>query len=222
MKVIINLEIHAYAEERLCDEVFDSPPSYGILGPQIMVPLLHNRNKSFAFLYDDKTKVDEAIAAIENQIWGNDVSRFKEFSPLQYYFMYNNERYSVSNPSHSFQDLLMKYFDPKDTGAMTAYILVCCDAGDVGTQWPLRFYVNSHEAGRHHEAHIHVRDVRHRYEASIRISDGEIIAGKLPAKLARLAKEKILADQEYFYYCWNTMTDGLKVDINHHYHITNY
>ena len=44
-----------------------------------------------------------------------------------------------------------------------------------------------------------------------------IIAGELPSKYAKMAKKKILSDQEYFYNCWNTMTDGLQVDINHHY-----
>ena len=62
-----------------------------------------------------------------------------------------------------------------------------------------------------------MRDAGYEYEASIRISDGEIIAGTLPTKLANKAKDKILEDQDYLYHCWNTMTDGLKIDINHHY-----
>lgn len=39
MKLTVKLEIHAYAEEKLCDEYFDDPPFFGINGPEIMLPL---------------------------------------------------------------------------------------------------------------------------------------------------------------------------------------
>lgn len=129
----------------------------------------------------------------------------------------DDERYYIDNDGQNFSELLEKYLDPNHTGTIVVGILVSCNAGDVGGVWPLRFYVRSRESGSHHEAHIHVSDIGHQHEAAVRISDGEVIAGKLPRKLAKLAKESILADQEYFYKCWNTMTDGLKVDINHHY-----
>lgn len=129
----------------------------------------------------------------------------------------DGERYYVSDIEHDFSTLKSKYLDPKSTGGIMVGVLVSCNAGDIGGVHPLRFYVRSREAGNNHEAHVHVCDVGHQYEASVRISDGEVIAGKLSKKLAKLAKESILADQEYFYNCWNTMTDGLKVDINRHY-----
>lgn len=215
MEIKIKLEVHAYAEEKLCDEVFDDPPFYGINGPEIMVPLRNKRDYVTQFEYNNNTRVVDAINAVKYEVWGRNGEI--EWAPTSYSFLVDGERYYIDNDECNFSELILKYLDPNHTGTITVGILVSCNAGDVGGAWPLRFYVRSHESGSHHEAHLHVRDVGHQYEASVRISDGEIIAGKLPRKLARLAKESVLADQEYFYKCWNTMTDGLKVDINHHY-----
>ena len=215
MNVTVRLEIHAYAENALCDRVFDEPPFYGINGPKIMRPLSEKRGHIFCLKYDKDTHVGDIIDAVKQVVWGKDGE--PAWSPTLYSFLHNNERYYIINRSQNFDALLHKFLDPDRTGHITVCILVSCDAGDVGSEWPLRFYVHSRESGSHNEAHIHVCDVGHRYEASVRISDGEIIAGALPRKLAKLAKKKILSDQEYFYNCWNTLTDGLKVDINHHY-----
>ena len=215
MKITVKLEIHAYAEEQLCDECFDDPPYLGINGPEIMLPLSKKRGHTFIYEYSESTRVADIIDAVKQDIWGSDGE--PECSPTSYSFLIDGERYYVHDYERSFPALKSKYLDPQNTGVITVGVLVSCNAGDIGGVHPLRFYVRSHEAGNHHEAHVHVYDVGHQYDASVRISDGEVIAGKLPPKLAKLAKKSILADQEYFYNCWNTMTDGLKVDINHHY-----
>lgn len=215
MNVTVKLEIHAYAEEKLRDEMLDDLPFYGIHGPEIMRPLSEKRGCCFSLEYDETTHASDVMKAVKQTIWGRDGE--PEGSSTSYSFLQNKERYYITDNTCNFRKLLSKYLDPNNTGCITVCVLVSCDAGEVGSEWPLRFYVYSHESGRHNEAHIHVRDVGHRYEASVRISDGEIIAGELPAKYAKLAKRKILSDQAYFYNCWNTMTDGLKVDINHHY-----
>lgn len=220
MKLTVKLEIHAYAEEKLCDEYFDDPPFFGINGPEIMLPLSKKRGQSFVFEYYEQTRVIDIINAVRREIWEDNGE--PEWSPVSYAFLIDGERYYIDDGNHDFLTLKSKYLDPQNAGTITIGVLVSCNAGDVGGVHPLRFYVRSREAGNHHEAHVHVRDVGHQYEASVRISDGEVIAGKLPKKLAKLAKESILADQEYFYNCWNTMTDGLKVDINHHYGYINY
>lgn len=215
MEIKICLEIHAYARERLCDRYFDDAPFYGINGPEVMFPLSQKRGYTCSFQYDATTCVGEVIDFIKMIIWGSikdDVP-----APVSYSFLCKGERYYVHDGEHNFLDLLTAYFDPNGTGIVTVCILVSCDAGEVATEKPLRFFVRSHEAGSHHEPHIHVCDTGHEYEASVRISDGEVIAGKLPRQYAKLAKKKILSDQAYFYHCWNTMTDGLQVDINRHY-----
>ena len=215
MELTVKLEIHAYAEDQLCDECFDDPPFFGINGPEIMLPLSKKRGHVFVCEYHEQTRVVDIINAVKREIWGDDGE--PKCSPTSYSFLVDGERYYVSDIEHDFSTLKSKHLDPKSTGVITVGVLVSCNAGDIGGVHPLRFYVRSREAGNHHEAHVHVCDVGHQYEASVRISDGEVIAGKLSKKLAKLAKESILADQEYFYNCWNTMTDGLKVDINRHY-----
>lgn len=214
MNIQIKLEIHAFAEEQLCDDCFDAP-YYGINGPEIMQPLSVKRNHIMTFQYDSQTSLRELVDAVKHEIWGD--SEAETYAPVDYAFLVHDERYYITDDSQYFMKLLPRYLDPDSTGIITFCILVSCDAGDVAREGPLRYYVHSHEAGKHNEPHIHVCDTGHEYEASIRISDGEIIAGELPRKFAKLAKKKILSDQPYFYNCWNTMTDGLQADINHHY-----
>lgn len=212
-KVSVSLDIHAFAEERLCDRWFDSPPDYGIVGPEIMKPLSTKRNTQMELLYCEDTLVDDLIHAVKEYIWN---APDFEAGNTQYAFLVDGERYYPDYQSN-FQKLLNKYLDPTGAGTIVLTILVCHDAGDVGFEYPLRFYVNSHEGNRHRDAHIHVEDTSHQYSAAIRISDGEVIAGKLPKKLANIAKRTILSDQIYFIDCWNKQTDGLEVDINKHF-----
>lgn len=215
MEIKIRLEIHAYAREKLHDWDFDSAPSYGINGPEVMLPLSKKRGVVILFSYDENTSLGDVINFVKSAIWGT--SDTEVSAPVSYSFLVEDERYFIADKTKLFRNLLGTYLAPDDTNTITICVLVSCDAGEVASEWPLRFYVHSREAGSHHEPHIHVCDTGHEYEASIRISDGEIIAGELPRKYAKLAKKKILSDQPYFYHCWNTMTDGLQVDINHHY-----
>lgn len=220
MRVRIKLEIHAYESERLCDECFDDAPGYGLYGPEGMLPLVRKRNSEMVFDYNERSTINDMIESIEGTIWGD--SAAKELVPTTFTFLVGTERYIIADGEHNFNNILSKYIDTNGTGAITVCILVCCDAGTVGREGPLRYFVHSRESGSHHEAHIHVCDKANEYEASVRISDGEVIAGELPSKYAKMAKAKILSDQEYFYKCWNTMTDGLRIDINHHYGIIDY
>lgn len=215
MNIQLKLAIHAFAEEQLCDECFDDAPYYGINGPEVMYPLSVKRNHIMTLQYDSQTSLGEIISAVKYEIWGN--SETEVCAPVDYAFLVHNERYYIADESQRFMELVPRYLDPDNTGIVTFCILVSCNAGDVAREGPLRYYVHSHEAGKHSEPHIHVCDTAHEYEASVRISDGKVVAGKLPRKYAKMAKEKILSEQAFFYECWNTRTDGLKVDINHHF-----
>lgn len=210
-------DIHAYSEERLCDGSFE-PPYYGILGPEIMMPLAKYRGRSYEFEFDENTTLGNLISAVEVMIWGEVNSPYKTG---EYAFLVGNERLFIEDNNMLFEPIFQKYLT-NIPAPIPFSILVSCDAGEVATEDPLRFYVKSREAGSHHEAHIHVRDTGHQYDASVRISDGKVIAGYLPPKYARLAREKILSDQRYFYNCWNTKTDGLRVDIDKHLGLINY
>jgi hypothetical protein len=215
MHISIKIEVHAFAEEKLCDKVLDDAPFYGINGPEIMLPLSKIRGQVFTFEYGNQTTLDDIRKAILFFVYGDTI--ISEFLPISFSFLVGNERYYFGDNNAKLSFIISKYLDPEHSGQIVVCILVSCNAGTVATESPLRFYVNSRESGRHHEAHIHVRDTDNQHEASIRISDGKVIAGKLPAKFEQLAKKKILSDQDYFFDCWNKMTDGLKVDIDHHY-----
>lgn len=216
--ISVKYDIHSYVEEKLCDQYFDEPYAFGIAGPEIMKPLRDKRNTSFVFEYDESTTVNSLICAAKRDVWGN-----PEFRPVNtdFAFYANGERY-YPKYSVNLALLLKKYLDRKMTGEITLSILVSHDAGEVASEYPLRYSVYSHEAGKHNEPHIHVRDIGHKYDASVRISDGKVIAGELPPKLEKMAKKKILSDQAFFFECWNTMTDGLHVDINKHFGLIKY
>lgn len=216
MYIKVLIQAHAYAEEKLYDTCFSEPPHYGIAGPEVMAPLAQCRNQTFEIPYDENTSISEFQASIDNGIWG--FSSKQLICTPRFTIEYNGERFEIENPSASFSQLLSKYFDPESTGKITVCYLVCCDAGSVGPdEGKLRYYVHSRESGKHHEPHIHVTDVEERYSASISIATGEILAGELPSKYGKIAKKEILGKQDYYYNCWNTLTDGLKVDINHHF-----
>ena len=138
-------------------------------------------------------------------------------------FITNSERMYIGDPKTNFPFLLGKYLDQKHSNHITVCILVCCDAGAVGPrEGELRYFFHSSEAGEHHEPHIHVQHTGHQFEASVKISDGEILAGELPGKFAKKAKKEILDHQQYYYECWNKLTDGLEVDVNHGRHLIQY
>ena len=216
--ITIKLDAHAYEEEKLCDSVFDQPPFYGINGPEIMEPLSKCRGMAFQLTYDAATTLADVMKHALSEIWNGE-----EIDPgrTQYAFLARGERFFVCNESRSFASML-KYLDPDYTGCVTFCALISCDAGEVEGIYPLRFFFRSHEAGKHHVPHVHVRDAEHCYDASVRIADGEVIAGYLPSRFAKLAKQQILSEQKYYYKCWNTMTDGLVVDLNNRFGFIQY
>ena len=213
MELNVIIEAHAYADEQLCDCYFEEESHYGIVGAEIMAPLATVRGRQYKINYDDNTNIRELIAEIRRIIWKDDC--FDPFSPIRYSFLSKSERMYVVDWNKKLKSLI-DYFDPDNTGIITICILVSHNAGDVGGIFPLRFFVRSREAGKHHEPHIHVEHVDHEHSATVRISDGEVIEGNLKPRHAKLAKEKILSDQDYYYSCWNKLTDGIAVDINHH------
>ncbi len=224
MKImIINVLIkaHAFAEEKLVDELFSQSPHYGIVGPEVMEPLAKWRYKTVVVSYQEDTTVIQIQESIDRIIWG--FPSQKLLSRPRFSFEYKNERFEIDNPAANFLNLLEKFLDPKQSGSITVCYLVCHDAGRVEpTKGILRFCIHSRESGKHHEPHVHVYDAAKNYEASICIADGKVLAGSLPKKLARVAQDVILNNQEYYYYCWETMTAGLNIDINHHFGYTKY
>lgn len=218
MKVRLKIETHAYAEEQLCDEVLnpellDDIDSCGILEPEVILPLRRNHYCKLDFDYERNTKLREVVQFVLDKIGSID-----EY--LEVAFLYGEERYWIEDSTIEFQQVVDKYLDPLNTGEVKVAIFVSMDAGTVCEEGQLRYFFNSHEAGRHNKPHVHVSDTSH--EASISLFDGEVLAGELPKKLLKKARKKISEEQKYFVDCWNTLTDGLRVDVNHHFGYINY
>ena len=220
MTVFVHLEAHAFAEEKLCDQDFDNPPHYGIIGPEVMLPLAQSRGRTIEVKYDEKTTLKEFRAILNEEIWGrqldNDVT-----DPIMS-FLISEERYYVDNPEAKLSPVLEKHIDKHRTGHITVCFLVCCDAGRIEPKsGPLRYEIHSREACSHHEPHVHVEDAGHKFKAVVSITSGTVLAGTL-GKYESSARKVILENQPYYYHCWNTLSDGIKVDINHHYQLINY
>lgn len=213
MNLCIYLEVHAYAEDELCDEVFDDAPFYGINGPEIMHPLAINRGTHFNLDYNEHTLTKDIVLAIKKKL-GYD--NLEISAPVRYSFLVGTERYYFDFNA-DFSSLLTKYLDPDNTGSITVGLLVSCNAGDVGREDGLRYFVHSRESGRHNLPHIHVEDAGHNYEVSLAIETGDLLAGHMPGKLLKKARKKLDKEKSYFMDCWVKMTDGLVPDINHHF-----
>lgn len=211
MKCIeIILDIHAYAEEKLCDECFDDPPYYGINGPEVMLPFAEGRGHKFLFEFNDSTTLFDLVSKIKAELGCQEESWYAET-----FFVFDENRYQFyEDKSLLFNNIVAKYYSGKNV--VTVGLYISCDAGEVWNEHPLRYYVHSREAGRHHEPHVHVSDCGHRYEASVSIVNGEMLEGDMPKKYLKLAKKVILENQSYFFDCWNKLTDGLFADINHY------
>ena len=212
MVINVRIEAHAYSEDEIRNDYFNDQIGYGIAGPDAMAPLDKVRNHIFEYEYDENTSLREFRSIIERSIWGYSSSEGKPTA--RFYYVFNKHRYSIGTPTANFKNLLNKYFDPDNSGLITVCFLVSHNAGIVGPKnGPLRFYYRSHESGKHHLPHVHVRDTGYQYEASIRLIDGEIQEGFLPPKLAKLAKKEIMSNQANYYTWWNEKTDGLLVDL---------
>lgn len=209
------IEAHSYASEELHDEYFDDVPGYAIAGPLVMAPLDKARDKEIEIFYDETTTLENIRRSIIEKIWNCDCSEQILDGVVSFTFIVGKERYEIENPNQNFCFIKDYYLDVDHTDRIQVCFLVSHDAGAVGPQdGPLRYHMYSREKGRHKAPHVHVYDVSHEYKATVMILTGEIV-GKLPQKYEKMAKEEIVQNQKYYIECWNTLTDGLKVDINH-------
>ena len=214
MRVTIKIESHAFVDEHLCDEILDptlpdDPDSCGVAGAEIIIPLRRNRTAEFEFCYTEETTLGDVVHAI--------LEKYHLLNcGIRVSFYSHEVRYWVVDSNANFKVTLEKYLDPSSKGEIRTAIFVSLDAGTVCNDGQLRYIVNSREAGKHHQPHVHVCTPSHDYEAAISILDGCVLAGALPPKLLRKAQQKVINDRLFFINCWNTLSDGLRVDVNHY------
>lgn len=220
MKITFLIETHAYEKEQLCDEILDTnlpddETSCGIHGPEIIVPLRRNRNTQLEFSYTEETTLGEIEYAILNHIESVNHGVWSAF-------LVDGERYKIFDDNKKFKPLVDKYLDPLYTGIIRVGAYVSLNAGCVCKEGQLRYIIHSKELGKHNLPHVHVETVSHEEEVVLSIPDAKILAGKLPKKLLKIAQDKIKTDREFFVNCWNTLSDGLRIDMNYHYGYINY
>lgn len=221
MDFSFEVEVHIYEREKLRDEVLDeSCPSYGIFGPAV-IPFRKNRNCKIVLPVDEKSTIGSIAHQIICDITNGDEENYL-VGVEDVTFVYSTERYFTSEQNVMFLPLVAKYFDPQGTKTIKVQILICGDAGSICNKEGIRYYMHSHESGRHNEPHVHIRDTSNTYSASLAISDGRVLAGEFPPKLLKKARKLIHDEQAYFYDCWRAKTDGLVPDINHHFNLIGY
>lgn len=223
MKTILKITSHVYEEDRLRDEMLDESlgddiASCGIIGPEIILPLRRNRNPQILFEYTEKTTIRDVVNAVYNEFGFLELDEI--FWP-RIAFLYSGVRYWIDNIDANFQTVVDKHLDPGKTGSIYVAVYVSGNAGSICEEDGIRYYMNSRERGKHHEPHIHLRSLDSCEEAVIIIKTREII-GDFPRKLIKKARKKVQKEERFFLEQWNTLTDGLKVDINHYLGLINY
>ena len=214
-RLVVHIEAHSFAGEELHDEYFDDAPGYAIAGPLIMAPLVPVRGKDFEIFYEKSSTLGDIEYKIERLIW--DPSLFEEhlFFGVRFCFVSGLERYSVDNPNQNFEYIKDKYLDTDHLDRIEVCFLISHTAGAVEPkQGPLRYYMHSREKGKHHQPHVHVYVKGQGGEASVMILTGKVV-GNIPPKYKKMASEQVLNNQRYYLECWNKLSDGLSVDINH-------
>lgn len=223
MDLKIHVTVHAYAEEQLHDEVLvPHSGNYGILGKEIVASLRRINGKSFSIrnveadfsiinLWD---WVDERIYEIGAKFKTDSVLTLAdEFSVIQKYLIFNGLRYSIGATEKPIAYFLHRMGHAiEDT--IEIQLLLCMDAGSVFEDDGIRYYMNSREAGKHNEPHVHV-DIRHETSGSFSIITGKkLLKGKIKTSDVRKIQMMIANHQAELINFWNEHTDGLTVDLD--------
>ena len=223
MDLKIHVTVHAYAEEKLHDEVLvPHSGNYGILGKEIVAPLRRINGKSFSIrnveadfsiinLWD---WVDERIYEIGAKFKTDPVLTLAdEFSVIQKYLVFDGLRYSVVSTEKPITYFL-RLMGCKIEDTIEIQLLVCMDAGTVFEDDGIRYYMNSKEAGKHNLPHVHV-DIRHERSGSFSIITGEKLSGdRIRSSDEHKIRKMIAKRRAGVFYFWDKHTEGLTVDLD--------
>lgn len=191
-----------------------------IIPPEVLFPLRLVNGRIVTIKFAENDTIKQLIKNIKREI--------QLVEPGYNYWDYiewalaKEDRYYIDDYNQNLLYLCKKYFGYPNDNTLKIQFLLSANAGEVDNAEGLEYYVYSHEKGKHHLPHVHVNSTDHNHSAVISIKDGSIIEGKLPEKLKKKAKKRILDKQQFFYECWNNRTDGIRVDINKHFHLIGY
>lgn len=165
------------------------------------------------YSYNEKTLIEDIEKTIVDKIGFN----YELYKNAYVYvnLLFDNEFVRIFNKKLDIKTLTL-YYDVVDT--LKIYFVFSSQAGEIWNDEGLRYYMHSREAGKHNEIHIHV-DYKHKYSVSISLKDGSVLDGDMPSKILKKAQKRITENKRFLMECWNKMTDGIKVDINHYFGI---
>lgn len=169
-------------------------------------------HSQFNFEYKNSSSFEDLVRALFDVI-GFKYELAFEYGPLPLNILVNDKLIYVENLNFNFEDFINKY---GIESGLKVFLIYMNQAGSIWKDDGVEYYMNSKESGSHNRPHVHI-DYNHEYEASIAIDNGDILAGKIPGKILKIARKRIADEKEFLFECWNTKTDGLKIDINHYF-----
>ena len=211
MKIKVKIEVHCYRQDRLIDEVFESP-SRMFLGSDAASCIKKNRYSEFYFDYDSETTLSNfRQAALLTLFDGKDCPCELKLRIVGI----NDWLFVIEDPTQKFEKILSEKQIPVIENTIRVAIFVSFNAAEYDRFNNLRYYMNSNENCGHNEPHVHVEVLgENNMDASIEILHPEIYEGKMPIKYLKQAQKKIIREQKRLLQFWNAHTNGLTVDIN--------
>lgn len=224
LNITCHIRITVYANNQECKKIMHmASKDFGVIGPKIIMPLRLLNGRTYEFKFRENATVKTLINAVKREMeefWPG----YESWDYLRWAILYgeNEERYFLDDHNQQLSYLMRKYFGYPENNIINIQLLISNDSGEVDNEEGLQYYIYSHEKGSHHLPHVHVNTTDHNHTAVITIHDGKIIEGSLPGKKRKIARKRILGKQEYFYDCWNKISDGIRVDINKHFKLIGY
>lgn len=211
MKINVKTEVHCYKQDRLIDEVFDSP-SLMFLGNDAASCIKKNRYFEFSFDYDSETTLNDFSKAVLLRLFdGKDCHCELKLRIVGI----NGWLFMIEDSTQKFEKILSEDQIPVIENSIKVAVYVSFNAAEYDRFNKLKYYMNSNENCGHNDPHVHVEVLgENKMEASIEILHPEKYEGKMPNKYLKQAQKKIIREQKQLLQFWNTKTNGLKVDIN--------
>lgn len=172
--------------------------------------------KKHSFDFNDKTTIRELFIEITNNLISfytknsEDKSDYYSDSYLAdlHRIIINGKSLLVLNLDAKISQYVKEYGNN-----ISVFLMATRERGaDIWRENGIRYYMHSNENTKHNEPHIHVKFGE--YSASVRISDGKILAGELPKNKRKQIINRILCSKDELLFCWNTKTKGVKVEIS--------
>lgn len=172
------------------------------------------RNAKFQFmqLFDETTTLHSLYCNVCNKLCISERRLEETGISIPICVRSDNKLIWIKNLDYNMQTFINKM---SILDHMEVFLIYHFEEGEIWRIDGIRYYMNSHESGKHNKPHIHIGYEENGNCASISIEDGTILAGNLPQKIYKIVRNKIISNKVFLLECWNTETDGLHFDINY-------